>query len=128
VEPGGALVIYAPHLTTISRTWGAAIEKVGYHCLEYIRAGLGEYLREGINPCVLAHVTHVYGPGSFRDGAETPSAVHLATSLGPGICEKIHLCYLDPASIDIEAWRKDPDTYVADDAGERLVLPGAAPC
>ncbi|MDQ7824657.1 MAG: lactate racemase domain-containing protein [Candidatus Eremiobacteraeota bacterium] len=127
VEPGGKLVIYAPHLSTISRTWGRGIESVGYHCLDFIKARLGDYLEKGINPCVLAHVTHVYGPGTCENGIETPSAVHLATGLSAETCKKINLRYIDPAVIDIEAWRKDPDTYVADHAGERLVLPGKGP-
>jgi len=127
VEPGGMLVIHAPHLKTVSKTWGRDIERLGYHCLDYVRAHLSEYLDMGINPCVLAHLTHVYGPGVYEGGREIPSVVHLATGLDAGTCRRLNLARVDPASIDIDAWRRDPDAYVADDAGQRLVLPTKSP-
>ena len=126
VKPGGMLVIYAPNLTTVSKTWGADIERLGYHCLEYVQSHLDEYIAAGLNPCVLAHLTHVYGPGTYSDGHESPSCVHLATGLDRKMCEKLNLRYIDPASIDVNSWRKDPEAYVEDDAGQRLVLPNAA--
>lgn len=127
VEMGGQLVIYAPHLKEVSKTWGRDIERLGYHCLDYVRAHLSEYLDRGINPCVLAHLTHVYGPGTYEGGVESPSVVHLATGLDASTCSALNFSYIDPSSIDIDAWRRDPDTYVGDDAGQRLVLPTEPP-
>ena len=35
VAVGGRLIIYGPHITKISRTWGSFIEEVGYHVRDY---------------------------------------------------------------------------------------------
>jgi nickel-dependent lactate racemase len=34
VAPGGRLIIYAPHITEVSRTWGSYMDKIGYHTVE----------------------------------------------------------------------------------------------
>jgi hypothetical protein len=36
------------------------------------------------------------------------------------VCERVNLGYLDPASIDIEAWKADPEIMVVENAGEVL--------
>ena len=54
-------------------------------------------------------------------GVETPRIrVTLATGIPRERCERINLGYLDPASVDVEAWKKDPDTLVVPRAGEML--------
>jgi nickel-dependent lactate racemase len=126
VEPGGELIIYAPHLREVSATWGDQITKIGYHSLEFIRAHLRQYLAEGISPGVLAHVTHVFGPGSFQNGVETPSVVHLAAGFSESFTrDSLNLGYRRPESLNFAELQSDPDTYVSNNAGQRLVLPAS---
>jgi hypothetical protein len=65
----------------------------------------------------------VKGLGTYDParGIETPRIrVTLATGIPPERCARIALGYLDPASVDVEAWKKDPDTLVVPRAGEML--------
>jgi hypothetical protein len=80
VADGGRLIIYAPHLREVSRTWGELIGRVGYHVRDYF---LRQWeLFRGLPWAVLAHSTHVKGTGSFQDGVEAPRIeVVLATGL-----------------------------------------------
>ena len=50
IEEGGELIIYAPHLTKLSETHGALIEKYGYAPLESVRdmLGVSQELRENL--------------------------------------------------------------------------------
>ncbi len=41
IEEGGELIIYAPHLTKLSETHGALIEKYGYAPLESVQRHVG---------------------------------------------------------------------------------------
>jgi lactate racemase len=128
VADGGEVVIYAPHVREVSRVHGALIEAIGYHCRDYF---LKQWERfEQVPGGILAHATHVKGLGSY-DAAhriETPRIrVTLATGIPPEVCQRINLGYLDPATIEIEAWRRDPETLVVPRAGEmlyRLRTPG----
>jgi len=52
VADGGKLIIYAPHITEISRTWGGFMEKIGYHVRDYFLAQPERF--EGIPRGVLA--------------------------------------------------------------------------
>jgi len=104
VADGGELIIYAPHITEISRTHGAVIERIGYHTRDYF---LGRWDRFKHHPWgVLAHSTHVKGIGTYEDGVERPRIkVTLATGIDRDRCRKINLGYRDPASIDVAEWR-----------------------
>ncbi len=118
---GGELIIYAPHLDTVSRVHGAWIERIGYHTLPYF---LEQWERFADVPLgVLAHSTHVRGSGFWEAGREVPRArVTLASKLGPETCARLALGYLDPATIDPEAWadREDEGVLLVRKAGERL--------
>jgi lactate racemase len=48
--------------------------------------------------------------------------VTLASRLGPEACARLNLGYLDPATIDVEAWagREDEGVLLVRKAGERL--------
>ena len=123
VADGGELIIYAPHLDTISASWGEMIERVGYHTMPYIQAHLASYLKDNIPLGVLAHSTHVMGTGSFIDGVEKPRIrVSLASQLSRETCDKINLNYLDFKSLDLDQMRADPDTLVVENSGEILYL------
>jgi nickel-dependent lactate racemase len=112
VADGGEVVIYAPR-----------IDEVGYHCIDYF---LKQWDRFKHYPGgVLAHSTHVKGLGKYdaATGVETPRiTVTLATGIPETRCRKINLGYLDPASVDVEAWkaRSGDGVLVVPRAGEML--------
>lgn len=123
VADGGEVVIYAPHISEVSYTHGALLDEVGYHCRDFFLAQPEKYAQYPGG--VLAHSTHVKGMGTYdpATGVETPRiAVTLATAIPPARCAKINLGYLDPASIDIEAWkgREAEGILVVPRAGEML--------
>lgn len=121
VADGGEVVIFAPHVGEVSPVHGALIDRVGYHCRDYF---LGQWDRfRDVPGGILAHSTHVKGQGRFdpATGIETPRIrVTLATGIPRERCERINLGYLDPAAVDPDAWRADPDTLVVPRAGEVL--------
>lgn len=126
VADGGRLIIYAPHIREVSRTWGTYIEKIGYHVRDYFLAQMDRF--KDIPLGVLAHSTHVRGTGRFEDGIETPRMeVVLATSIPRATCEQINLGYLDPGEIDLSAYRNREDEGIlfVDHAGEILYRLGA---
>ncbi len=101
----GELIIYAPHLETVSRVHGEHILDIGYHVLPYFLAQWGRFKHVPLG--VLAHSTHVRGDGRFEGGVEYPRArVTLATRLSAEVCERLSLGYLDPDSLDLESFKK----------------------
>lgn len=104
VADGGEIVVYAPHLDTVSRVHGAHIDRVGYHVRDYF---LRQWERFADVPAgVLAHSTHVIGAGTYTDGVEHPRIrVTLASKISAADCARLNLGYLDPASVNPEAWR-----------------------
>jgi nickel-dependent lactate racemase len=121
VNPGGRLILVGPQINRVSDSWGEQIKAVGYHCLPYIQSRLGEYLDRKHSLGTLAHVTHVYGTGTWDGQVETPTIrVQLATALNPEACREVNLDFVDINSLDIEVLRKAPNTLVVDDAGEVL--------
>jgi nickel-dependent lactate racemase len=121
VADGGEVVIYAPHVTEVSHVHGALIDRVGYHCRDYFLKQPQRF--KDVPGGILAHATHVKGLGTFdpATGVETPRIrVTLATGIPRERCERINLGYLDPATVDVDAWRKDPSTLVVPRAGELL--------
>jgi len=121
LAPGAELIVFAPHLGTISRTHGRWIEEIGYHSLPYF---LQQWPRFAHVPLgVLAHATHVRGAGRWVDGREEPRVrVTLASRIDAGTCARLGLGYLDPATVDVEAWagREDEGVLLVRKAGERL--------
>jgi nickel-dependent lactate racemase len=121
VADGGEVVIYAPHVRAVSHTHGPLIERIGYHCRDYFLKQWDRF--KDVPGGVLAHSTHVKGLGTYdpATGIESPRIrVTLATGIARERCERIDLGYLDPASVDVEAWKKDPGTLVVPRAGEML--------
>jgi nickel-dependent lactate racemase len=121
VADGGEVVIYAPHVREVSHTHGRLIEAIGYHCKDYFLKQWDRF--KDVPGGILAHSTHVKGQGTFdpATSTETPRIrVTLATGIPPELCRKINLGYLDPASVDREAWARDPGTLVVPRAGEML--------
>lgn len=123
IEHGGELVIYAPHLTTISTTHGRLIEKYGYAPLEQVREMVDGSDELSANLCVAAHLAHVSYGSRLADGRIAPRyAITLASAIPAHVCQRVRLGYAALASIDVEAARRDPDTLVVENAGRDLYL------
>jgi nickel-dependent lactate racemase len=125
VEPavalGGEVIIYAPHLDTISQVHGKYIYEVGYHILPYFLDHWQAFKHIPLG--VLAHSTHVRGSGRMIEGSEQPNiTVTLASQISPADCECLNLGYRDPTSIVVEDWvgREDEGILLIPRAGEML--------
>ncbi|MBN2086058.1 MAG: DUF2088 domain-containing protein [Anaerolineales bacterium] len=121
VAEGGEIIVYAPHLDTVSRTHGKYIYEVGYHIMAYF---LEDWERFKDFPlAVLAHSTHVRGSGRMEGGAERPHAkITLASRISAEECAKLQLGYCDPASIRPEEWqnREEDGMLYVPNSGEIL--------
>jgi nickel-dependent lactate racemase len=121
VAPGGEVVIYAPHLDTVSHVHGKYIYEVGYHILPYF---LNDWERFKHIPLgVLAHSTHLRGSGVMENGIERPNVrVTLASKISAEDCARLNLGYLAPATIDIDEWmdREHEGILYVPKAGEVL--------
>lgn len=117
VADGGEIVVYAPHLDTVSHVHGAHIYRMGYHVRDYF---LSQWDRFKDTPLgVLAHSTHVKGAGVYVDGIERPRIrVTLASRISADDCARLNLGYLDPDTVNPDAWR-------AREAGGTLFVPRA---
>lgn len=121
VEKGGELVIYAPHLDTVSYVHGRHIEAVGYHILPYFLNDWDRFKHVPLG--VLAHSTHLRGSGVMDGGVERANVnVILASRIPPDQCARLNLGYMDPATIDPAQWqgREDEGVLVVPKAGEIL--------
>jgi nickel-dependent lactate racemase len=122
IEDGGELIIYAPHLTKLSETHGALIEKYGYAPLESVRdmLGVSQELRE--NLCIAAHLAHVaYAGRTDENGNIVPRyKITMASGLDEETCKRVNLGYLDHRTFDYQAFASDSDTLVVKDAGRDL--------
>ncbi len=121
VAPGGKLIIYAPHITEVSRTWGEYMDKIGYHTVDYFLEQPDKFT--DIPRGVLAHSTHVRGIGKMEEGVEKPRIeVILASSLSEEECRRINLGYMDYREIDLDMYKntEDEGVFFVDKAGEVL--------
>jgi lactate racemase len=124
IERGGELIIYAPHLSAISLTHGALIEKYGYAPLERVRDMVEGSDELRANLCVAAHLAHVsYAGEKGADGVVTPRyRITLAANLPEETCRRVNLGYLDVRTFDPRSYGDDPDTLTVDNAGRDLYL------
>ncbi len=108
VAVGGEVVIYAPHLDTVSHVHGKYIYQVGYHILPYF---LNDWERfKNIPLGVLAHSTHLRGSGVMENGIEKPNVrVTLASKISTEDCARLNLGYLDPSKINQDEWKDKED-------------------
>jgi nickel-dependent lactate racemase len=119
VADNGEVVIFAPHIHEISRMH-PEINRIGYHCRDYFLGQLDRF--RDVDRAVLAHSTHLRGAGTYdpEAGERFRVQVTLATGIDEPTVRAANLGYLDPAAIDIDAWRDDPAALVVPDAGEVL--------
>ena len=126
---GADLVIYAPHISEVSYTHGAILERIGYHTRDYFLKQM--HLFTGVPGGIMAHSTHVKGIGTFENGVERPRVnVILATGISEERCRRINLGYLDPRNVRMSEWenREQEGMLVVPNAGETLYrLRSAAP-
>jgi len=118
---GGTLIIYAPHISEISYTYGKVLDKIGYHTRDYFLKQLDKFV--DIPRAAMAHSTHVKGLGVFTNGVERPRVnVILATGISKERCEKVNLGYMNPADINIADYenREDKGILLVRHAGETL--------
>ena len=118
---GAELIIYAPHLKTVSVVHGKYIFEIGYHSVPYF---INQWERFAHVPLgVVAHSTHVRGSGVWVNNAEQCRIkVTLASRISPEDCARLNLGYLNPDSIDIEdfAEQEDQGILLVRKAGETL--------
>lgn len=122
IEDGGELIIYAPHLTKLSETHGALIEKYGYAPLESVRDMLGASTELRENLCIAAHLAHVaYAGRTDEQGRIVPRyRITMATGLDEETCKRVNLGYLDHRTLELQALNSQADTLVVKDAGRDL--------
>jgi nickel-dependent lactate racemase len=121
VADGGRLIMYGPHIRTISHTWGHHLERIGYHVRDYFLKQMDRF--RDVPRGVLAHSTHVKGLGTYEGGAERPRIeVVLATAIPEAICRRVNLGYADASSIRLEEYkgREDEGILYVEHAGEVL--------
>ena len=130
IEKGGEIIIFAPHLRTVSHVHGNYIAQVGYHILPYFLQNWSTY--KNIPLGVLAHLTHLRGSGSMDNGVEIPDIqITLSSKISQEECNQLNLGYLDPKSIDPSHYmnREQDGILYVPDAGEilyRLKSPSTA--
>jgi nickel-dependent lactate racemase len=121
VAIGGEVVIYAPHLDTVSHVHGKYIYEIGYHILPYFLSDWERF--KNIPLGVLAHSTHLRGSGVMGNGIEKPNVkVTLASKISAEDCERLNLGYFDPSKINIDDWkdRENEGVLYVPKAGEIL--------
>jgi hypothetical protein len=121
VADQGTLIIYAPHIREVSRTWGRYIEAVGYHIREYLLAHMDRL--KDVPRGVLAHLTHVRGTGTYAAGVERADVnLVFATSIPEEACRRINVGYMDPRHIHLADYmnREDQGILFVGHAGEIL--------
>lgn len=128
VEDSGEIVIFAPHIDSLSYTHGHLLEKIGYHTSEYFMRNMKMYSK--IPRSVMAVSAYIKGRGTYRNGVEkTRIKVTVASRIPAALCRKVGLGYLDPDSIDLDDWkeREDEGILYIEKAGETLYLLDEAP-
>src|SRR6185369_9166272 len=111
-----------PHLTKLSETHGALIEKYGYAPLEVVRDMLGASPELRENLCIAAHLAHVaYAGRTDEQGRTVPRyRITMATGLDEETCRRVNLGYLDYRTVDWKLLGSDSDTLIVKDAGRDL--------
>ncbi len=122
IEDGGELLIYAPHLRSISETHGRLIERFGYAPLEVVAEMVTSSAELTANLCVAAHLAHVsYASRKDDRGRIVPRyRITLASSIDEETCKRVNLAYLDYRQFRREHYEDDPDTLIVERAGRDL--------
>src|SRR5438067_9018299 len=124
IEEGGELIIYAPHLRSISETHGRLIEKYGYAPLDRVREMVALSTELQSNLAVAAHLAHVsYAGKRDEQGRVVPRyKITMASALDEETCRRVHLDFMDYREFKREDYDDDPNTLVVEKAGRDLYL------
>jgi nickel-dependent lactate racemase len=124
IEEGGELIIYAPHLRSISETHGKLIEKYGYAPLDRVREMVALSTELQNNLAVAAHLAHVsYAGARDATGRVVPRyQITMASALDQETCQRVNLGFMDYRKFKREDFENDPDTLIVDRAGRDLYL------
>lgn len=124
IEEGGELIVYAPHVKTISDVHGELIKRYGYAPLEIVRELVQGSEELQNNLCVAAHLAHVsFASRRSPEGKILPRySISLCSSIDELTCRQVNLGYMDPSTFDKAVYSSDPDTLVVDNAGRDLYL------
>jgi nickel-dependent lactate racemase len=124
IEEGGELIIYAPHLRSISETHGRLIEKYGYAPLDRVREMVALSTELQNNLAVAAHLAHVsYAGKRDEQGRVVPRyQITMASALDEETCRRVHLGFMDQREFRREDYENDRDTLVVERAGRDLYL------
>lgn len=118
---GGEVIVYAPHLDTVSYVHGKHIYEAGYHIRDYYLKQWDKFKHLPLG--VLAHGTHLRGGGTYQQGIENARIqVTLASQVSAEDCARLGLGYLNPNHITISEWqhREDEGILYLPKAGETL--------
>lgn len=123
IADGGEVIIYAPHITEVSYTHGALIDRVGYHVRDYFIKQAERFA--DVPGAIKAHSTHVKGSGSYDAATKNESPriqVTLATKIPEERCRRINLGFADYRNIKPDQWknREDEGVLLVEHAGEML--------
>src|SRR2546425_4835496 len=124
IEEGGELIIYAPHLRSISETHGLLIEKYGYAPLDRVREMVALSTELQRNLAVAAHLAHVsYAGQRDESGRVIPRyRITMASALDEATCRRVNLGFMDHRAFRRENYENDPDTFLVERAGRDLYL------
>ena len=124
IEEGGELIIYAPHLHSISETHGRLIEKYGYAPLDRVREMVALSTELQNNLAVAAHLAHVsYAGQRDETGRVVPRyQITMASALDEETCQRVHLGFMDHRKFRREDYEDDADTLIVERAGRDLYL------
>src|SRR3989441_5136570 len=124
IEEGGELIIYAPHLRSISETHGRLIEKYGYAPLDRVREMVALSTELQNNLAVAAHLAHVSYAGQRDEaGRVIPRyQITMASALDEATCRRVNLGFMDHRAFRRENYENDPDTFLVERAGRDLYL------
>lgn len=124
IDEGGELIIYAPHLRSISETHGKLIEKYGYAPLDRVREMVALSSELQNNLAVAAHLAHVsYAGKRNAEGQVIPRyRITMASALDEETCRRVHLGFMDHRQFRREDYENDPETLVVERAGRDLYL------
>jgi nickel-dependent lactate racemase len=124
IEAGGELIIYAPHLRSISDVHGKLIEKYGYAPLDRVREMVALSTELQNNLAVAAHLAHVsYAGQRDAEGKVIPRyRITMASALDEETCRRVHLGFMDHRKFQREDYENDQDTLMVERAGRDLYL------
>lgn len=125
IEDGGELIIYAPQLTSISRTHGKDIVRFGgYAPLEKVKELVASSTDLRQNLCVAAHLSQVAYAGRQAENGDLIMRykISLASQLDAETCRSVNLAYLNVNDFRLTAYQNDPGTLVVHRAGRELYL------